>query len=148
MNKVYDLIAVGLGPFNLSLACLAEPIEKLDSLFLEQRDEFNSFTGCSAHLPNHIWHAGKIKRTKRIPQNQKILNFLGVGGVAHYRASIKKFVYKAFFKIIIIIRNPIIKVKSVIIIISMRNYYQGFWLLALNFTTSPAASRTPRPPEK
>ncbi|MCF2846736.1 SidA/IucD/PvdA family monooxygenase [Pseudoalteromonas sp. ACER1] len=45
MNKVYDLIAVGLGPFNLSLACLAEPIETLDSLFLEQRDEFNWHPG-------------------------------------------------------------------------------------------------------
>lgn len=45
MNKVYDFIAIGLGPFNLSLACLSDPIEQLDALFLEQRQCFDWHPG-------------------------------------------------------------------------------------------------------
>ncbi|GAP73948.1 siderophore biosynthesis protein, monooxygenase [Pseudoalteromonas sp. SW0106-04] len=45
MNKVYDFIAIGLGPFNLSLACLSDPIEQLDALFLEQRPCFDWHPG-------------------------------------------------------------------------------------------------------
>ena len=37
--KVHDLLGVGLGPFNLSLACLAEPVDDLDAVFLEARDD-------------------------------------------------------------------------------------------------------------
>ncbi|GAA1539718.1 lysine N(6)-hydroxylase/L-ornithine N(5)-oxygenase family protein [Streptomyces albidochromogenes] len=40
-----DFIGIGLGPFNLGLACLTEPIEELDGLFLETK-------------PNFEWHAG------------------------------------------------------------------------------------------
>ena len=40
-NQPYDFIAIGLGPFNLSLACLSEPLEDVKSLFLEQRSEFD-----------------------------------------------------------------------------------------------------------
>ncbi|MPQ98231.1 SidA/IucD/PvdA family monooxygenase [Modestobacter sp. I12A-02628] len=43
---VHDVIGIGLGPFNLGLACLAEPTE-LDALFLEQRDDFS-------------WHPGML----------------------------------------------------------------------------------------
>jgi lysine N6-hydroxylase len=44
-NKPYDVIGIGLGPFNLGLACLTEPITELDSLFLESKPDFE-------------WHAG------------------------------------------------------------------------------------------
>ncbi|AEW98697.1 lysine N(6)-hydroxylase/L-ornithine N(5)-oxygenase family protein [Streptantibioticus cattleyicolor] len=37
---VHDFVAVGLGPFNLGLACLTEPIEELDGLFLESKPDF------------------------------------------------------------------------------------------------------------
>ncbi|MBT2523873.1 lysine N(6)-hydroxylase/L-ornithine N(5)-oxygenase family protein [Streptomyces sp. ISL-99] len=40
-----DFIGIGLGPFNLGLACLTEPIDELDGLFLETK-------------PNFEWHAG------------------------------------------------------------------------------------------
>jgi lysine N6-hydroxylase len=46
-SDVYDFIAIGLGPFNLSLACLAEPIDGLNGLFLERAQEFN-------------WHPGML----------------------------------------------------------------------------------------
>jgi lysine N6-hydroxylase len=39
-QDVYDFIAIGLGPFNLSLACLAEPLD-LNGIFLERSAEFN-----------------------------------------------------------------------------------------------------------
>lgn len=45
--EVYDFIGIGLGPFNLSLACLAEPIEGLRGLFLERNAGFD-------------WHPGML----------------------------------------------------------------------------------------
>jgi len=45
MQPTYDFIAIGLGPFNLSLACLTESINDLNGLFLEQRSEFNWHPG-------------------------------------------------------------------------------------------------------
>ena len=52
-NTVYDFIAVGLGPFNLSLACLTDNIEDLNGLVLEQKEQFNWHPGMmleSVHL--------------------------------------------------------------------------------------------------
>ena len=49
-SKPYDLIGIGIGPFNLGLACLAHPIKDLDCLFLEQRDSVN-------------WHEGTLLET-------------------------------------------------------------------------------------
>ncbi|MFP8963786.1 lysine N(6)-hydroxylase/L-ornithine N(5)-oxygenase family protein [Streptomyces nanhaiensis] len=47
MSTPHDFIAIGLGPFNLGLACLTEPIDDLDGLFLESRPEFD-------------WHPGML----------------------------------------------------------------------------------------
>lgn len=44
-NKPYDFIAVGLGPFNLGLACLSEPIENLNGLFLDKNAKFDWHPG-------------------------------------------------------------------------------------------------------
>ncbi|TYL55095.1 NADPH-dependent L-lysine N(6)-monooxygenase [Nocardioides sp. BGMRC 2183] len=47
---VYDFVAIGLGPFNLGLAALADPLREsgeLDGLFLEARDRFD-------------WHPGML----------------------------------------------------------------------------------------
>ncbi|AKU16849.1 lysine N(6)-hydroxylase/L-ornithine N(5)-oxygenase family protein [Luteipulveratus mongoliensis] len=41
----YDFIGVGLGPFNLGLAALTEPLDELDGLFLEARDRFDWHPG-------------------------------------------------------------------------------------------------------
>ncbi|MFF2845618.1 lysine N(6)-hydroxylase/L-ornithine N(5)-oxygenase family protein [Streptomyces sp. NPDC058001] len=40
-----DFIGIGLGPFNLGLACLTEPITELNGVFLESKPDFE-------------WHAG------------------------------------------------------------------------------------------
>ncbi|MEO6176869.1 MAG: lysine N(6)-hydroxylase/L-ornithine N(5)-oxygenase family protein [Flavobacterium circumlabens] len=55
-NKIYDFIAVGVGPFNLGLACLTAPIENLDGLFFDKNDSFN-------------WHPGMLLQdtTLQIP---------------------------------------------------------------------------------
>jgi lysine N6-hydroxylase len=47
VSTPHDFIAIGLGPFNLGLACLTEPIDDLDGLFLESRSEFD-------------WHPGML----------------------------------------------------------------------------------------
>ncbi|MFJ2728903.1 lysine N(6)-hydroxylase/L-ornithine N(5)-oxygenase family protein [Streptomyces collinus] len=43
--KTYDFVGIGLGPFNLGLACLTEPIAELDGVFLDSKPDFE-------------WHAG------------------------------------------------------------------------------------------
>ncbi|KGM12600.1 lysine N(6)-hydroxylase/L-ornithine N(5)-oxygenase family protein [Cellulomonas bogoriensis] len=42
--RTHDLIGIGLGPFNLGLACLADPLP-LDAVFLEARGEFRWHPG-------------------------------------------------------------------------------------------------------
>ncbi|MFE0644865.1 lysine N(6)-hydroxylase/L-ornithine N(5)-oxygenase family protein [Streptomyces sp. NPDC058877] len=52
-TRTYDFIGVGLGPFNLGLACLTEPIGELDGLFLESKPDFEWHSGMfleGAHL--------------------------------------------------------------------------------------------------
>lgn len=46
-SKIYDVIGIGVGPFNLSLAALLEEVEEVDSLFLEQKETFD-------------WHPGML----------------------------------------------------------------------------------------
>lgn len=38
-TRVHDLVGIGVGPFNLGLACLAEPLG-LDAVFLDRADDF------------------------------------------------------------------------------------------------------------
>jgi lysine N6-hydroxylase len=42
---VHDLLGVGLGPFGLSLAALADGVEQLDAVFVDQRPEFSWHPG-------------------------------------------------------------------------------------------------------
>jgi len=52
-ETTYDVIGIGVGPFNLSLACLLQPIDGLNSLFLDKSSGFNWHPGIllqSAHL--------------------------------------------------------------------------------------------------
>lgn len=42
---VHDLLGIGLGPFNLGLAALADPLPGLDAVFLEARDEVSWHPG-------------------------------------------------------------------------------------------------------
>ncbi|MEV5447989.1 SidA/IucD/PvdA family monooxygenase, partial [Streptomyces sp. NPDC052644] len=51
--STHDFIAVGLGPYNLGLACLTAPLDDLDGLFLEARDEFD-------------WHPGMLLESTRL----------------------------------------------------------------------------------
>ncbi|WP_327039801.1 lysine N(6)-hydroxylase/L-ornithine N(5)-oxygenase family protein [Micromonospora maris] len=49
----YDVIGIGLGPYNLGLACLTAPIADLDALFLEARDDVS-------------WHPGMLLESSRL----------------------------------------------------------------------------------
>ncbi len=47
-HHVHDFVAIGLGPFNLGLACLTDPLREsdgLDGVFLEARDRFDWHPG-------------------------------------------------------------------------------------------------------
>lgn len=46
-GRVHDFAAIGVGPFNLGLACLSAPIPELDGLFLDEKPEFD-------------WHSGML----------------------------------------------------------------------------------------
>ncbi|MEO9324981.1 SidA/IucD/PvdA family monooxygenase [Nocardioides sp. C4-1] len=45
--RVHDVVAIGAGPFNLGLACLADPVDDLDLVVLEARDRL-------------AWHPGMM----------------------------------------------------------------------------------------
>ncbi|MGW3203263.1 lysine N(6)-hydroxylase/L-ornithine N(5)-oxygenase family protein [Streptomyces sp. NPDC001135] len=45
LDTTYDFVGIGLGPFNLGLACLTEPITGLHGVFLDSKPDFE-------------WHAG------------------------------------------------------------------------------------------
>ncbi|MGA0532521.1 lysine N(6)-hydroxylase/L-ornithine N(5)-oxygenase family protein [Hansschlegelia sp. KR7-227] len=45
--EIFDFVAVGVGPFNLGLACLTEPIDELNGLFLDRNERFD-------------WHPGML----------------------------------------------------------------------------------------
>jgi lysine N6-hydroxylase len=44
-NNTYDLIGIGIGPFNLGLAALCEPVDQINALFLEQKPQFQWHPG-------------------------------------------------------------------------------------------------------
>jgi lysine N6-hydroxylase len=41
----FDFVAIGLGPFNLGLACLTEPLDGLRGVFLESKPDFDWHSG-------------------------------------------------------------------------------------------------------
>src|SRR5580765_8945325 len=45
MTCIFDVVGVGLGPFNLSTAALLEPVKKLTTLFFEREKEFQWHPG-------------------------------------------------------------------------------------------------------
>ncbi len=51
--RIYDVAGIGVGPFNLGLAALSEPLDGLDCIFLEQRDSFDWHPGMMLE-PAHL----------------------------------------------------------------------------------------------
>lgn len=52
-GRVYDFAGIGVGPFNLGLAALSEPVEGLDGVFLERRESFDWHPGMMLE-PAHL----------------------------------------------------------------------------------------------
>lgn len=52
-EKVYDIIGIGIGPFNLGLAALCSEIPGLNCLFIDQNENFN-------------WHPGMMLNNARL----------------------------------------------------------------------------------
>lgn len=52
-TKMHDLIGVGIGPFNLGMACLLEKVPEVDALFFEQKPYFD-------------WHPGMLIEGTRL----------------------------------------------------------------------------------
>lgn len=52
-DNTLDFLAIGLGPFNLSLACLAEPLEDLSGLVVDENPQFD-------------WHPGMMLENARL----------------------------------------------------------------------------------
>ncbi len=55
-ETIVDFIAIGVGPMNLGLACLTNPIAELDGIFLDKKEKFD-------------WHSGMLLQdtTLQIP---------------------------------------------------------------------------------
>ncbi len=52
-GHIYDFAGIGVGPFNLGLAALTEPVDELDAVFLERRDSFDWHPGMMLE-PAHL----------------------------------------------------------------------------------------------
>jgi lysine N6-hydroxylase len=52
-RHIHDFAAIGVGPFNLGLAALSEPIDGLDVVFLERRESFDWHPGMMLE-PAHL----------------------------------------------------------------------------------------------
>ena len=52
-GRIYDFAAIGVGPFNLGLAALAEPVEGLDGIYLERCESFDWHPGMMLE-PAHL----------------------------------------------------------------------------------------------
>ncbi len=55
-KKIYDIIGIGIGPFNLGLAALCQTIPELSCLFIDQNESFNwhpgmMIPGCRLQVP-------------------------------------------------------------------------------------------------
>lgn len=44
-NSIYDFIGIGIGPFNLGLAALSQPVTGCNALFFDRRNDFNWHPG-------------------------------------------------------------------------------------------------------
>jgi lysine N6-hydroxylase len=51
--RIHDFAAIGVGPFNLGLAALSEPVDGLDGVFLERRESFDWHPGMMLE-PAHL----------------------------------------------------------------------------------------------
>ncbi|VXC36451.1 Alcaligin biosynthesis enzyme [Arthrobacter sp. 9V] len=52
-GKIHDVAGIGVGPFNLGLAALCEPVEDLDCVFVERRESFDWHPGMMLE-PAHL----------------------------------------------------------------------------------------------
>ncbi|RTL11042.1 MAG: lysine 6-monooxygenase [Neisseriaceae bacterium] len=61
---IYDLVGIGIGPFNLGLAALSQPIKELNCLFIDQNKSFN-------------WHPGLLlaNTTLQVPFIADLVTF-------------------------------------------------------------------------
>lgn len=61
---IYDLVGIGIGPFNLGLAALSQPIKELNCLFIDQNESFN-------------WHPGLLlaNTTLQVPFIADLVTF-------------------------------------------------------------------------
>lgn len=44
-NDIYDIVGVGIGPFNLSLACMTAPLNNVKTLFFDSKPQFDWHSG-------------------------------------------------------------------------------------------------------
>lgn len=55
-ETIYDVACIGIGPFNLGMAALCQPISSMSTIFLDQR-------------PSFCWHEGMMipETTLQVP---------------------------------------------------------------------------------
>lgn len=86
----FDCVGIGAGPFNLSLACLMEPVHDLNAVFLEKRKKFKWHHGMQ--LPGAKIQVSHIKDlvTLADPTNPySFMNYLKERGQLYHFANAK-----------------------------------------------------------
>ncbi len=63
-QHIYDIVGIGVGPFNLGLACLTQPLNELSTIFFDSKDDFD-------------WHSGIMPEgsTLQIPFIADLVSF-------------------------------------------------------------------------
>lgn len=63
-QHIYDIVGIGVGPFNLGLACLTQPLNELSTIFFDGKNEFD-------------WHSGIMPEgsTLQIPFIADLVSF-------------------------------------------------------------------------
>lgn len=104
-----DCVGIGVGPFNLSLACLAEPVTKLKAVFLEQKPEFTWHSGMQlpdariqvSHFKDLVMLADPTNPytfISYLQENGRLYHFLNAGFDAILRREFETYLTWAFNK--------------------------------------------------
>ena len=87
-GRIYDVAGIGVGPFNLGLAALSEPLEDLDCVFLDRRESFD-------------WHPGMMLEPAQA-QNLEFryypaghMVYLNPDALHAMRLDVEQFIHKA-----------------------------------------------------
>ncbi|MFG6148092.1 lysine N(6)-hydroxylase/L-ornithine N(5)-oxygenase family protein [Halobacillus sp. B23F22_1] len=91
-QHIYDVIGVGLGPFNLGLAALTEETDEIDAVFFEKQEEFNWHPGMMIHGTTlQVPFFADLVSLADVKSDYSFLNYLQQNGRLYHFYFLEKF---------------------------------------------------------